>query len=288
MEKILVCLNASPNAQAIMSAAGYFAKLNHNFLLEILHVLKPSDNLDMIDYSSMMGMDSSGRFLDTLVDLDSQKSKLAYERANVILQNAVDYLKNSHYINNSQILRTLKKGYFTDVVHQYETESLFTILGKHGENSFKNGRLVGAHLEKIIRNHLKPVFVACQNFSPFVKPLIAFDNSQKSHNAIDFIITHLKPQIKHIDILSVNSDNDKITDKDLCTVQEKLSDNGIHSNIILTEGDIIDVIDDKITHEFYDILFAGAYSHTQLHSFLFGSTTHNILTKTNISLFLFP
>ena len=287
MKKILVCLNASPNAQAILGVAGYFAKLNSDFILEILHVLKPSDNLDMIDYSSMMSMDTSGRFLDTLVELDAKKAQVAFERGTIILQNAVDYLKNYHQVPENQIIRTLKKGYFTDVVHQYEAESILTILGKHGENSFKNGRLIGAHLEKIIRNHTKPVFVACQNFSPLVKPLIAFDNSEKSHRAIDFIITHFKNNIHHLDILSVNPDNTIIA-SDLQNVQEKLSANGIQSRIIIADGDVIDAIDHKITHEFYDILFAGAYSHNQLHSFLFGSTTNNILTKTNIPLFLFP
>ncbi len=287
MKKILVCLNASPNAQAIMSVAGYFAKLNPDFVLEILHVLKPSDNLDMIDYSSMMSMDSTGRFLDTLVELDAQKAKVAYERGNIILQNAVDYLTRYHHVPENQIIRTLKKGYFTDVVHQYESESILTIIGKHGENSFKNGRLIGAHLEKIIRNHTKPVFVACQNFSPLAKPLIAFDNSTKSHRAIDFIITYFSNHIHHLDILSVKEDDSNM-DKDLQAVQKKLLLHGIQSNIMIAEGDVIDVIDDKITHEFYDVLFAGAYGHTQLHSFLFGSTTHNILTKTNIPLFLFP
>lgn len=287
MEKILVCLNASPNAQAIISAAGYFAKLNPNFTLEILHVLKPSDNLDMIDYSAMMGMDSSGRFLDTLVELDAQKSKVAYQRADIILQNAVDYLKTGHYVSDNQIIRTLKKGYFTDVVNNYEASSLFTILGKHGENSFKNGRLIGAHLETIIRSHTKPVFVACQNFSPMSKPLIAFDNSVKSHRAIDFMITHLK-HIKHIDILSVQNSDNTVTESDLQALQEKLLANNITSTIIPATGDILENLDEIITHGFYDILFAGAYSHSQIHSVLFGSTTHNILTKTNISLFLFP
>jgi nucleotide-binding universal stress UspA family protein len=288
MKKILVCLNASPNAQAIMSAAGYFAKLNPDFILEVLHVLKPSDNLDMIDYSAMMGMDSTGRFLDTLVDLDAKKSKVAYERGDVILQNAIDYIKNCHYIPDNQIIRTLKKGYFTDVVNHYEAESMFTILGKHGENSFKNGRLVGAHLETIIRSHTKPVLVACQNFSPLSKPLIAFDNSTRSHRAIDFIIANLKNHIRHLDVISINDFDTKISQKDLDNLQEKLLTHNINSNIILAQGDIIDVIDSTITNGFYDILFAGAYSHTQMHSVLFGSTTHNLLTKTNISLFLFP
>ena len=81
MNKILVCLNASPNAKAIINAAGFFAKLNPNFVLEILHVLKPSDNVDMIDYSAMMGMDTTGRFLDSLIELDAQKAKVAREPA---------------------------------------------------------------------------------------------------------------------------------------------------------------------------------------------------------------
>jgi nucleotide-binding universal stress UspA family protein len=161
------------------------------------------------------------------------------------------------------------------------------ILGKHGENSFKNGRLVGAHLETIIRNHKKPVFVACQNFSPLSKSLLAFDNSAKSHRAIDFIIDNLK-QIKHIDIVSVNTPECTITDADLNAIQQKMAKNNIQSDIIHTQGDILEAIDTIITHHFYDILFAGAYSHSQFHSVLFGSTTHNLLTKTNISLFLFP
>jgi len=287
MKKILVCLNASPNAQAIINAAGYFAKSTTECILEILHVLKPSDNVDMVDYSAMMGMDTTGRFLDTLIELDAKKSRIAYERANLILENALDYLKTSHHVADSQIIRTLKKGYFSDVVNDYEQDALFTILGKHGENSFKNGRLVGAHLETIIRNHKKPVFIACQNFSPLSKSLLAFDNSAKSHRAIDFIIDNLK-QIKHIDIVSVYTPECTITDADLNAIQQKMAKNNIQSDIIHTQGDILEAIDTIITHHFYDILFAGAYSHSQIHSVLFGSTTHNLLTKTNISLFLFP
>lgn len=287
MKKILVCLNASPNAQAIINAAGFFANLNPDFVLEILHVLKPSDNVDMIDYSAMMGMDTTGRFLDTLTELDAQKSHLAKERGEIILKNAVEYLKEHHKIPDNQIITTLKKGYFTDIVADYEAETVMTILGKHGENSFKHGRLIGAHLEKIIREHTKPVFVACQNFSPLSKPLIAFDNSEKTHNAIDFIINNLKGHITKLDILSV-TDDDTVTPEHLKAVQSKLAENNIQSDTLTAEGDVIDAIDDKITHDFYDILFAGAYSHSQIHSFLFGSTTHNILTKTNISLFLFP
>ncbi|MFT6072514.1 MAG: nucleotide-binding universal stress UspA family protein [Dasania sp.] len=287
MNKILVCLNASPNAKAIINAAGFFANLNSDFIIEILHVLKPSDNVDMIDYSAMMGMDTTGRFLDSLVDLDEKKAQVARERGEIILKNAVDYLKNHHNVSDNQIITTLKKGYFTDIVHEYEAETILTIVGKHGENSFKNGRLIGAHLEKIIRNHTKPIFVACQAFNTISKPLIAFDNSAKSHRAIDFMINYFKEQIQTLDILTV-SDNEKITPEHLQAVQDKLLKYEIASDVTIGDGDIVDMIDEKITHEFYDVLFAGAYSHTQIHSFLFGSTTNNILTKTNISLFLFP
>ena len=129
--------------------------------------------------------------------------------------------------------------------------------------------------------------MACQNFSPLSKPLIAFDNSVKSHRAIDFIITHLN-QIKHIDIVCVQTSECLVSDSDLNAVREKLQKNNIHSTLIPAKGNILEALDDIITHGFYDILFAGAYSHSQIHSVLFGSTTHNILTKTNISLFLFP
>jgi|GEM_PF-4304652 len=287
MNKILVCLNASPNSKAIINAAGFFANLNPDFTIEILHVLKPSDNVDMIDYSAMMGMDSTGRFLDALVDLDAKKAQVARERGEIILNNAVDYLKNQYNVADNQIITTLKKGYFTDIVSGYQNKTLFTIIGKHGENSFKNGRLVGAHLEKIIRDHEKPIFVACQSFDKVSKPLIAFDNSSKSHRAIDFMVTYFQNQINSLDILTTY-DNDKITPQSLKDTQEKLEKFNIKSEILMEDGDIINIINEKITHNIYDILFAGTYSHTQFHSMLFGSTTNDILTKTNISLFLFP
>lgn len=287
MSKILVCLNASPNAKAIINAAGFFAKSNPEFIIEILHVLKPSDNVDMIDYSAMMGMDSTGRFLDSLVELDAQKAQVAYERGQVILNNAVDYLKNHHHIPEDRIVTTLKKGYFTDIVHEYQKDILFTIIGKHGENSFKNGRLIGAHLEKIIREHEKPIFVACQSFGEMSRPLIAFDNSKKSHRAIDFMITYFQKKINSLDILTT-SDNEKVSVGDLQEVQNKLQKYEISSELMMEDGDIIDVIDNKITHNIYDILLAGTYSHSSIHSLFFGSTTNDILTKTNISLFLFP
>jgi nucleotide-binding universal stress UspA family protein len=287
MNKILVCLNASPNAKAIINAAGFFAHLNSNFIIEILHVLKPSDNVDMIDYSAMMGMDSTGRFLDSLVELDAQKAQVAHERGVLILKNAVDYLQSKYNLNDSQIITTLKKGYFSEVVKEYENDILFTIIGKHGENSFKHGRLIGAHLEKIIRSHSKPIFVACQSFSTVDKPLIAFDNSVKSHRAVDFMIEHFKEKIQTLDIITTLDNNNKVTPTDLKALQDKLQNHHISSEVFIEDGDIVEVIDEKITHKFYDILFAGSYSHSQMHALFFGSTTNELLAKTNISLFLF-
>lgn len=287
--KIMACVDQSRFADYVTDYAAWVAK-KMQAPLELLHIIDSHPETSASeDYSGTIGFDSQEDLLKSLSEQDALRNKMAREKGRLFL--------------NQLCLRAFEGGVTaTDVRQRHGSlvESLveqtahvqLVVLGRRGESAdIKSDEVqqkeqkLGRHIEAVVRQIKQPIFTITQ---PFIEPkniMIAFDGGALTRKGIALIAT--SPLFKGLSInVLMFGEETRETLKQLNWAQEKLEAAEFKPKIFLKPGEVKTVASQFIQEHDIHLMVMGAYSHSPLRNFLFGSKTADLLQATTIPVLL--
>lgn len=167
------------------------------------------------------------------------------------------------------------------------------IVGRDSHFFYNEPKQETKTLAQVVKNGVSPTLIVTQHFEEVQKVLIAFDGSRPAARSLKSF-AQLKPfgnevkvellQIRDEDESDLQTDtildyaSDYIIEHGFKAIDQKVLNKGKVSQQILERSDEIDA----------DLIVLGAHAVSAIKRLTFGSTTHELITKTNKPLFLSP
>lgn len=277
---------------AAVDASAYTASVGHHAAwaasrlgapLEFLHVLdRHPETAPSIDLSGNLDLGVKSALLAELAGLDEQRSRLAQQRAR-LLMDELQALAREHY--GLQALATLRNGSLVETLTGLEERVRLFVLGKRGEHAdFDRGHL-GSQLERTARAVHRPLLVASRQYTPIRRVLVAFDNSPTARKGVAMVADSRLFAGLQVDVLSVAEDN-TATRQALDWAQSRLQQAGLQVAAQLLPGDPETVIARHVEDEDIDLLVMGAWGHSRIRRLIVGSTTTTLLRTCRVPVLL--
>ena len=285
MAKIIGFIDASVYAKSVCDHAAWLAK-RMSASVDIFHVLGRRDVSAAATDDFTGTLDANGRdsLLAELAALDEQKAKLAQKRGRLILDQAVQCLKQAGV---GQVTAKLRLGDLIEAVEEFETIADVLVFGKRGEAADFAKLHLGSNLERVVRASKKPILVASRAFKPIKRVLIAYDGGPSVSRAINYLCaSHELFAGLEMYVLHVGQQTDETTNL-TGNIAERLRAAGYTAHSGVQPGQPDKVIASKVEAEKIDLLVMGAYGHSRIRSLIIGSTTTEMVRSCLIPVVLF-
>jgi nucleotide-binding universal stress UspA family protein len=277
--KVLACVDQSAFAPAVAEYAAWAAR-RLAAPLEFLHVIDrhPTLGTDQ-DHSGAIGLGAQEALLSQLSSEDEQRSRAAREAGRVFLLQLRDRALGSGV---AQVDTRQRHGDVEETLSgQQEGVRLF-VLGRRGEAASADAqKALGGHVEWVVRSMQRPILTVPAQYREPSRVLIAFDGRAVTRRGIEMIAA--SPLLKGLPLhLLSATDAPGRHQKTLDWAQQTLRTAGFEVTAAGAPGKPAAVIDAAIRTQGFDLLVMGAYSHSPLRSWLFGSNTTALLRATAI------
>jgi nucleotide-binding universal stress UspA family protein len=181
----------------------------------------------------------------------------------------------------------VKTGLPARVILDEETRAELIVLGQKGEHAEWSGDLTGSTVERVVRHSIKPCLVTPETFRPIDKIMACYDGSGHSsralHEAIELALALAAPLV----ILTVAEHQDVDHARDLAEDAMKLARaHECAAAQMVVEGLPDDTILNKASELKVSLIVVGAYGHSRMREMILGSTTTQLITRTNIPVML--
>lgn len=286
MNHILLCTDGSQFSENSYHYGAWFAQ-QLNAAIKVLYVtdIRAQKSVESTNLSGSIGLGSSEQLLKQLVELEHEKAKLNHQKAKLILQNAGKVLATLS-VSNLEIIH--KTGFLVDCLDEFAAQPDLIILGKRGETAnFAAGHL-GANTERILRSLQRPCLITPAQFRPIERVLFAYDGSMSGQKILQFlqnnpIVTELE---LHIITVSKKPDDPQAIAR-LEAAKQGVEKVGFKLIVQLLTGHPETVIAEYGAAHGINLLLMGAYGHSRIRHLVIGSTTVQVLRKSQIPVLVF-
>ncbi|MDP2262609.1 MAG: universal stress protein [Hydrogenophaga sp.] len=275
--KVLACVDQSPFAATVADYAAWAAR-RMGAPLEFLHVIDRHPALGKEqDHSGAIGPGAQEALLNQLSSDDEQRSRAAREAGRVFLLQLRD---RALAAGVAQVDTRQRHGDVEETLSSQQDGTRLAVLGRRGQAAAADSqKSLGGHVEWVVRSLQRPILAVPAQYREPSRVLIAFDGSAITRRAIDTITAN--PLLKGLPLhLLSAADTPGSHQKALDSAQETLRQAGFDVTAGSVPGKPAVVIDEAIRTEGFDLLVMGAYSHSPLRSWLFGSNTTALLRAT--------
>lgn len=265
-KSILVCLDGSPQDAIATDCALWFAER----LGATLHGLHVKDVLTLegpllYDISGALSFIPQMNFMD--------------ETRKILEQRGRDVL--GAFEKSCGERRVPCKTYLEEgIVHRVITEKAqlhdLTILGRRGLNYKLDKDLMGSTADRVVRRTTAPILVLTHEFVDVHSPLLAFDGTQASRDAMVSSVRLLSDLKLPLTVLNVNNHEEE-GKKILSQAKEYLDPYPIPVKYDLIPGTARHEVPDYARRHHHDLIILGARGHRGLVDLLLGSTTEYCL-----------
>lgn len=276
--KVLACVDQSRYADYVTDYAAWAAQ-RMSAPLELLHVIdRHPEVATNQDHSGAIGIDAQEQLLETLSSHDEARSKAAREEGRVFL-NTLRQRAIAAGVTAPDVRQ--RYGQLEETLKEQEEDVRLFVLGRRGKSADQTQRDLGRHVERVVRNLNKPILAVTEGFKEPRRALIAFDGGIVTRRGVEMVAN--SPLFKGMPIHLLMSGKDRQeAAKQLQWAQNKLQAAGLETISEHTPGDAETVIAKTVIAQDIDILLMGAYGHSPLRSFVFGSKTTDLLRSASI------
>jgi nucleotide-binding universal stress UspA family protein len=268
---VLAYIDGSRFTESVCLHAAW-ASLKLNAHAELIHLLEYSAS----DPSIVAGAEDHEVRLNTLAESDRLTITLDRADWQDILTQAARQLRASGV---EHVRTTIEYGMLENDIRQRTTAARLVVIGKRGEQGPDEPGRLGDHLERSIRASHCPMLVAPSEAREIKRFLIAFDGSERSGNAVRFLIE--QPLLKECEgTLLLAGDHPGLRHQ-LQDAASHLRSAGYQVQEELGHGDPDQLIPDIMNTEDIDLLVMGAFGHSRLRTLLGGSTTRRLLRSSS-------
>jgi nucleotide-binding universal stress UspA family protein len=281
IQKILLCVDGSAYAESATSAAISLAsKLNAS--LEILSVVdvRLLEAPWLTDLSGVSGVLPYHSLVPKIREFCETKADTHLQRAGERVREA-----------GLQATTKMETGLLVPTIVKAEKRADLVILGQRGEDSEENSPWLGAHVEPLLRQSIKPCLVTpFHPRKPFQSMLAAFDGSENSRRALTAAIDPARAIGSRLAILHVDSGKEHGLDKTPGSILDQGIELARAARLevvpVLKEGNPEEVITSVAREGNHDLIVMGAYGHTRIRELILGSVTTLVLRKSTIPVLL--
>lgn len=268
---ILVPVDGSDTS---LVAVDYAIEFSKSFKAEII-------GISVIDVKKLAGpfMRDLGTSIGGMVpyaDFQQKVRKFMEDTANA----ALDELEGKCNSANVLCSRMVKEGIVSKEIVKSTERCDMISMGMSGEHALWRDVLLGSNLESVIRQTHKPIILTPEKYKKISKILIAFDGSPFSTRALHTSIQIARQMQLPLSVITVSDDKGP-REETLSKAEEILKESGVTYNTVLEEGDPVGAILDICKTGSYDLLVMGAYGHSKIREFVLGSTTVQIMRKSD-------
>lgn len=212
-----------------------------------------------------------------------QFRELMHEKGQAVLDAFQDLCKQQDVTVESH----LKSGHPAEVILEEEIKNELLVLGHKGIHAPWIDDMMGSTVERVVRSSIKPCLVTPSTFHPITKILIGYDGSQHAsqalHEAIELanaldvsvVILTVEEQMEPHEAARISSDALKLARAHDCPATP-LTKKGRSSDTLLQQAR---------QHQ-CDLIVLGAYGHSRIREMILGSTTHDVITRTDLPVLL--
>jgi nucleotide-binding universal stress UspA family protein len=269
MTTIVACIDASQYANGVCDLAAWVAR-SGTAKLEILHVVQRVDSIAARnDLSGAIGPDDGTELLEELTRFDELQAKLMVQRGRALLETAE---ARARAAGVNDVTTVHRHGGIVETILECEAQADWVVLGKRGASGQYAPRHLGSKFERVVRSSDKPIWVAPAELTTIDSVVIAFDGGPASQRAVALVASSpefsgLKARLVMVGAAKSSS---TVSIDDAAAVLQHADRFGGSSVI---EGDPEQVIPEYMNQAGAGVLVMGAYSHSRLKTFVFGSTT---------------
>lgn len=283
MTTILACVDGSPHMQSVCTLSAWAAQQS-GASVTLLHVVPAHADIALHDdLSGQIGLGAKTELMQALVELDAERAKIDQKKGQIMLQHATAMM---HELSITDPKTAHRRGTLADTVADMQVDASIIVIGKRGETATKSGHL-GSNLERVTRAVNKPLLIATKNASPVARFLIAYDGSENSKKALNYVCEHSLLKKAECHLLKIGADNDA-NRKTLQDAEEKLTTAGFTVIAGLKDKPSIDdTVSAYVDDHKVDLLVMGAYGHSAIRRMIFGSTTMAQVERSKTPVLLF-
>ncbi len=279
MNKLLACIDASSYAASVIDSTAWAAK-RLDASIEVLHVIQRNDAAAARhDLSGAVGLGAKSSLLEELVSIDEAEGKLARERGRVMLSVAEERLKEQGV---TDVKSTHRHGGIVETVIEREEDADVVIIGKRGASSAFAKEHLGSKIERVVRESIRPVLVASQEFKAPERVMVAFDGGASSRKAVEFVAS--SPLFTGLEVHVVMAGASGSTrQKHMDWATGQLPD----AKVEHVSGAPEDALPAYLEANGIGMLVMGAYGHSPLRRLIVGSITTQMMQNCHVPILLF-
>ena len=270
MSFVLCCVDGKNYSQ---SACDYAVMISNNMKLplKILNVIEHSSKSDILDLSGNIKLGEKDDILEKLTNEESIKSKQIIKEGKDLLL----ALKEKALITAEQdVILMQAHGDILDNILELQDEISILIIGIKSHDKNK----IGENVKDIIRELNKPILLVNSEFITPKKILIAYNGSEESKKILTTAVRN--PIFKDVTRDIVNINDDKLFSEKILDEAKKIyakSEIDIKTSVL--SGDAKTEILTYMYENDCDILAMGAFGHSRIKEFIFGSFTSEIIAQ---------
>ena len=270
MSFILCCVDGKNYSQ---SACDYAVMISNNMKLplKILNIVEHSSKSDKLDLSGNIKLGEKDDILEKLANDEAIKSKnIIKEGKDLLLA-----LKEKALITCEQEITLMQAhGDVLDNILELQDEIAVLVIGIKSQDNHK----IGENVKEIIRELKKPILLVNSEFKTPKKILIAYNGSEESKKVLTEISSN--PIFKNLTRDIVNINDDKLLSASfLKEAKEIYGKQEIDVVTSVLSGNAKNEILTYMQQNDCDILAMGAFGHSRIKEFIFGSFTSEIIAQ---------
>lgn len=279
MNKIITCIDGSIYSDDVCNAGIWAAKkLNKSILL--LHAIEKKNTAEVDDLSGAIGLGARSSLLNELALLDEQRSKLALQVGQEMLQHADELASQK---GCKLIEKTQRHSDIVEAICDLESDARLVVIGRSGESHGEDFKALGSHIEQIIRQVHTPVLIANKNFTEPKSFMLAYDGRETADKAVKRIIDGGLLHNLTCHLVTVKNSKADLLDKFKHT-ESMLVDSGFEVKSSLLEGNIFSSLMDYKSKHNVEMLVMGAFSRSKIAQAFLGSNTLKMIENTHLPL----
>ena len=275
IKNILVAIDGSEHSRSATELALWFAA-RVDATLTGLHVI------DIVSIEGSFLHDISGSLgFEPYLDFSSRMREVLHERGRAILAEFSERCREADLSCDT----AMDVGVIANEICSRARTADLVVIGHRGVNEKFSTGLLGGTAESVTRKCPKPLLVCPMSWTGITSPLLAYDDSPRSANAMreaaDFCAIAKLP----LAVLHVGKD-DASTKKVVDEAKRYLSSYDLSTTFTTVSGHVPERIVERLHEGRHDLLFIGAYGHSRIVEMVLGSTTEFVLRNSPCPVFL--
>jgi nucleotide-binding universal stress UspA family protein len=278
MSGFILCCVDGKNFNEAVCDYGVFISNSTKAPLRFLNIIEHNSNTKELDLSGNISLGAKDDLLEKLSQEEEESSKKNIKESRELLKSIEDRAKETI---QTDVSVSLIHGEVVPSLIELKNDIKIALLGINSNQQTK----IGDTIQEIIREIHKPVLLVNQEFTHPKKILIAYNGSNESKEILKIVASN--PLFGEVQRTIINYNKDRNISKRLLNEAKVIfSAQNISVEIESLQTDKKEIIE-YFNKNNFDILVMGAYSHSRLKEFIFGSFTSYLLENINKPILLF-